>query len=234
MYPEVLPLVRAQFEFRYRLMPYLYTLLYRASEYNEPIIRPTFYDFEHDANTFEENDDFMLGPFLLVASVVEKGQRKREVYLPSGPSGWYEFHTGKWFRSGQTITVPTPLDYCPLFVREDGIIPLHTGEIHPPNACEGREFRIFPPTSIGETTYELFEDDGESWAYKKGQYTIVRIHLVSDQQKISLHVETKGEYVLPYQHFSFWFPPSEKRMLIVNGKQCDLPETGIPLIIDLK
>jgi alpha-glucosidase len=234
MYPEVLPLVRAQFEFRYRLMPYLYTLLYRASECNEPIIRPTFYDFENDANTFEENDDFMLGPFLLVASVVEKGQREREVYLPSGPSGWYEFHTGKWFHSGQTITVPTPLDYCPIFVRENGMIPFSIGEIHTPNACEGREFRIFPPTGVGETSYELFEDDGESWAYKQGQYAIVRIHLVSDRRKLSIHIETKGEYILPYQTISFWFPPSEKRMLSVNGKQFDLLKTGIPLIIDLK
>jgi alpha-glucosidase len=234
MYPDMLPLIRAQFEFRYRLMPYLYTLLYRASEYDEPVIRPTFYDFEHDASTFEENDDFMLGPSLLVASVVEKGQREREVYLPSGPGGWYEFHSGTWFQSGQTISVPAPLDYCPLFVREGGIVPLNNGKLHSPNACEEREFRVFPHTGVGEARYELFEDDGESWGYKKGYYTLIRLHLVSEEQQIPLHLETQGEYPLPYQTISFWFPPLEKRRLLVNGKQCDLSQTDIPLIIDLK
>ncbi len=61
-----------------------------------PIIRPTFYDFEHDETTFEENDDFMLGDSLLVASVVEKGKKEREVYLPNNPGGWYDFHVGTW------------------------------------------------------------------------------------------------------------------------------------------
>ena len=218
MYPEVLSVVREYITLRYRLMPYLYTLLYRASEYNEPMIRPTFYDFEMDERTFEENDDFMLGSSLLVAPVVEQGQREREVYLPSGPEGWYDFHSGQWYRSGQTLTVPAPLELCPLFIREGSIIPMNTGNIGFPHIEEQREFRIFPFSGNGETHYELFEDDGESWNYRIKKCMFIRVQLITNEQEIAIHTETEGRFSLPYQQISFRFPESETRRITVNGK----------------
>ena len=70
-----LPAIRGAIELRYRLLPYLYTLLWQAHADDEPMLRPTFLDHEHDAQTFEECDEFLLGRDLLVASVVEAGQR---------------------------------------------------------------------------------------------------------------------------------------------------------------
>ena len=216
MYPDVLPLIREQIRFRYRLLPYLYTLLYRASAYNEPIIRPTFYDFESDERTFEENDDFLLGSALLVASVVEPGQRERSVYLPKGPAGWYDFYSGQWYQSGQTITVAAPLDRCPLFVKEGGIIPLTTTGRNTQETPTHLELRCYPSKGIGESTYELFDDDGQSWAYRTGQYALLQIQMRSDETQIMLHVEQSGDYPLPYQQIAFRFPETEQRPVIVN------------------
>lgn len=83
MYPEVTPAIRSAIELRYRLLPYLYTLLWQAHADDEPMLRPTFLDHEHDAQTFAECDDFLLGRDLLVASVVEPGARQRRVWLPA-------------------------------------------------------------------------------------------------------------------------------------------------------
>ncbi|MCQ4034105.1 hypothetical protein FK513_32365, partial [Klebsiella pneumoniae] len=66
-------------ELRYRLLPYLYTLLWQAHADDEPMLRPTFLDHQHDAQTFAECDDFLLGRDLLVASVVEPGARQRRL-----------------------------------------------------------------------------------------------------------------------------------------------------------
>ena len=109
--------MRDLIKFRYRLMPYLYDLLWRYHDRLEPMMRPTFHDFPDDPRCFEENDDFLLGRSLLVASVVEPGQRTRDVYLPNGAS-WYDWWSGECFAGGETVTLTASWDRPPLLVRE--------------------------------------------------------------------------------------------------------------------
>ena len=117
MYPAATPAVREAINLRYRLLPYFYTLLWQACADDEPMLRPTFLDREQDARTFGENDDFLIGRDLLVASVVEPGQRRRSVYLPDNGEGWYCFYSGQWFGGGQTVTLAAALERLPLLVR---------------------------------------------------------------------------------------------------------------------
>ena len=77
MYPEILPAVRDALNWRERLAPLLYTLLWRAHVHHEPILRPLFYSFPGQAGSYEEHGQFMLGPDLLVAPVLEPGAARR-------------------------------------------------------------------------------------------------------------------------------------------------------------
>jgi alpha-glucosidase len=94
MYPEILPLVRAAMVWRERLAPLFYTLMWRAHAHHEPILRPLFFDFPDEAESYEENDAFMLGRDLLVAPVFEPGAVSRCVWLPKTEGGWYDIRTG--------------------------------------------------------------------------------------------------------------------------------------------
>ncbi len=114
---------------RYQLLPYIYDSLYQAHTHDEPMLRPTFLDHEHDENTFIENDDYLLGKDLLVASVVEEGQRERDIYLPNNEDGWYDFYTGQWYSAGNTISVAAPLERIPLLARR---------RCSDPDKCENR------------------------------------------------------------------------------------------------
>ncbi len=126
MHPDVVDDVRRAIELRYRLLPYLWSLAERAHAHHEPIIRPTFYDFPDVDNCFADSDDFMLGASMLVAPVVEPGQRRRAVFLPPLPEGrpWFAFDTGEALASGQRHTVDAPLSRLPLFVRHGAVIPV--------------------------------------------------------------------------------------------------------------
>ena len=64
----------------------------------EPIIRPLFYDFPDDPRAYDDQDALMLGPDVLFSPVVESGARAKAQYLPLGPAGWINFHTGECFR----------------------------------------------------------------------------------------------------------------------------------------
>jgi alpha-glucosidase len=122
MHAEVTPHVASAIRLRYRLMPYLWSLFEKAASAHQPIIRPTFFNFPADEQTYADCDDFMLGDALLVAPVVQMGERTRSVYLPAGPRAWINFHNGDTLAAGQHHTVLAGLETLPLFVPEGSVI----------------------------------------------------------------------------------------------------------------
>jgi len=90
----------------------------------------------------ENSFDFMLGPYMLIASIYKEGNftfslnspieiiiivgaKTRSVYLPANQhiKNWYDWHTGKVYSGGHTVQVETSLDTIPVFIAEGAIIP---------------------------------------------------------------------------------------------------------------
>ena len=217
MYPQVLPIIREAIEFRYRLMPYLYSLFVEAARTGHPIIRPMVYAFPNDARCCTESFDFMLGPNLLVASVLDAGQVARPVYLP-GDGEWCDFHTGQWHHGGQTIEADAPLERIPLFVPAGSIIPMgkvmrHIGE----QPDDLRQACVFPDPQRGRGTFTLVEDDGISLGYQRGEYAEVTLAVEAEPDHIALRVHPpQGHYSLPYTQVEFILPFDEARPVQVE------------------
>lgn len=114
---ENFKIMKKYIEIREKMRSYTRRLMKESSETGAPIIRPLFYHFPDDAQSWKINDEYMYGDKVLVAPVTEYLQRKRNVYLPDGAQ-WLEPETGKKYHGGQTITVNAPLDVIPVFVRE--------------------------------------------------------------------------------------------------------------------
>ncbi len=171
MYPEMVPQVREAIALRYRLMPYLYTLMWRASRDGTPAIRPLLWDFPQDATAVKTDDAFMLGPDVLVAPVLEEGALERSAYLPEHAGGWYDWHTGKHFDGGASVTVPAPLGRLPVFVRAGALIPL--GD--PTGIGDLREVLVCG--LVEGATGELYEDDGETADWRGTGGTLIRFRV---------------------------------------------------------
>ena len=225
MYPEITANIRELIKFRYRLIPYLYDLLWRSHSNFEPMIRPTLYDFPDDERCFEENDDMMLGGKLLVASVVAPGQDKREVYLPQG-CAWFDFWRGDRFEGGQTITLPAPWDRPPLLVREGSAIPLNLAEQHFAAPADRRGFALFPPAAGGEMNDTFFEDDGESEAYRQQQYGTWQLHLLADATTLELSITRNGNCPPKAEQVTVLLPLTEKRLLKLGAATLLADEIG--------
>ena len=123
MYGDCTGYIRDAIKFRYRMIPYLYSLMERAHETGLPIMEPMCSAFQQDPACYEEGVDFMMGDSLLVANVVEKGAAARRIYLPR-EERFYDFYTRKAYEGGQTIEIPVTLSSIPLFVRGGAIIPM--------------------------------------------------------------------------------------------------------------
>lgn len=238
MHPAVTAHARAALRLRYRLMPYTYTLYWRAAVDNEPILRPTFVEFEDDENTFDDCDEMMLGGAILAAPVVERGATTRKVYLPrigSGSDGlvsgdgtrasdsslgWYDFYGEEWLAGGQVVTLDAPLEKLPLLVAEGSMVPM-TGEAHnferlhdEPSRC----VRVFPFRGVGKATGQLYEDDGLGWGFRNGGYRWLTFEMETNEEEVRISVATEGSYKLPYEEIVFAMPASEKRPLKLSAR----------------
>ncbi len=222
MHAEVAGIVRDAIQLRYHLMPYLYTLYHRAHRDHQPIVRPTFYDFEEDPRTFEENDDFMLGDQLLIASVVEPGAVERTVYLPKGPDGWVDINRGTWYGSGKTVTLQAPLDVVPVLARDGAILPMNANP-HPVSPMEDtdRMLWVFPHRREGRSTFRLYEDDGETVAHRRGHFCEVEIAMESTPDHVQLFAHREGVFEPGYSQFTIVLPAYERRPIRLNGWPVD-------------
>jgi alpha-glucosidase len=215
MHPKATHFVRDLIKLRYRLIPYLYFLLWQYHHDYEPMIRPTFYDFPHDPRCWLDGDEMMVGRALLAAPVVEPGLVDREVYLPLG-TRWYDFWSGEVFEGGQTVNSPAPWNQPVLFAREGCAIPVNVAAQSFVARADRRAFMIFPPISSGAFTTVNFEDDGESEAYRTGGYGGCRIKVEADAKSVSVQVQRFGAMGLDPE-VSLILPSSEKRTVSMSG-----------------
>jgi alpha-D-xyloside xylohydrolase len=86
-------------------------------------MRTLFYEFPADSRSWDVSDEYLFGPDLLVAPVMDAGMKQRPVYLPDGAQ-WTNAWTGEVLTGGQTVTVDAPLDLIPLFLRDGANLPI--------------------------------------------------------------------------------------------------------------
>lgn len=218
MFPEVTDHIREAIKFRYRLLPYLYTVLYAAVTADEPMLRPTFLDHESDARTFAESDEFLIGRDLLVASVMDKGAASRTLYLPENGTGWWNFWTGEWHAGGQELTLPVTLGSMPLFVRAGSVLPLAEGLTRADSRKDtARTLAIFPAQGAVSSVSHEYADDGFAANALDGNHALIRMELTSDAESISLTLSRTGAYAPAWTEAKVILPAGETRKLTVNG-----------------
>ncbi len=120
--PTVLSQIKPALFERYELLPYWYTLAFEAGATGAPYVRPMLWAHPDDAAMRWVDDQFMLGPSVLVAPVLENGAREREVWLPAGR--WYDRATGQAHDGPGPVTVPAEVDRIPVFVRGGAVLPV--------------------------------------------------------------------------------------------------------------
>lgn len=125
LWESVAHVARKYLKLRYSLLPYWYTLFYRASTRGTTVLEPMFFVFSNDQETYRIDRQFFVGNGLLVSPAVQDNQMNVSAYLPP-EAQWYEFLTG--LRVSQTgwIKLDAPMDHILLHVRGGVVIPMYT------------------------------------------------------------------------------------------------------------
>lgn len=157
---------RNYIKLRYRLLPYLYSLFYDASQTGMPVCRSLAIDYSFDHNIYDHrfHNQYLFGPALLVAPV-ESSKDLVKVYLPE--CNWYDFYTDQKHSGSSVIVADCPLDKLPVYVKEASIIPMRAKAGNTVND-QGDILEIHLYNGEQENSFVLYEDDGETFSYQQG------------------------------------------------------------------
>lgn len=153
---------------RYRLLPYVYSLAGDVYFHDYTLMRALCMDFPDDPQSLQVKDEYLFGPAMLVCPVLNYRVTTRQVYLPAG-TGWYDVYQGNFYAGGQTRQVAAPLDRMPVFVRAGALVPLGP-DLEYVNQKPADTLTWYVYTGA-DGQFDLYEDDGVSYAYEKGQYS---------------------------------------------------------------
>ncbi|MFL0266551.1 TIM-barrel domain-containing protein [Candidatus Clostridium radicumherbarum] len=210
---DTLDINRKYIKLRYKLIPYLYDLMWQGENNGLPIMRPLVLHYSEDKNTYNLNDEFLFGENILVAPVVEQGKTFRAVYLPEGQ--WIDYWTGEIITGTNTIIKEAPLDICPIYIKAGSVIPNYPEQSYiGEKNIEELILDIYP----GSCEYAHYEDDGESFEYQKGKYNLYKFTMERKSELIiDVDILNKG-YNYCYKSFKFIINSLEYKEVTFNNE----------------
>jgi alpha-glucosidase len=211
-----LTIVRDFLRLRYRLLPYLYTLAWQASQKGYPLVRPLFWPQAEDPELWDVDDAFLLGDVLLVAPVIEEGGRSRCVKLPQGD--WYNFWDDSLLEGRREVEIDAPLERIPILVAAGSVLPMEEDNV--------LQLHVYPPKD-GMGFGQLYSDAGEGF----GASRIDRFRYMRRGDELTLDWEKEGDYQLPYTSVEIYLHGVVYRFAQVDGKAIE--SQGKRLLIEV-
>ena len=233
MYPEYQEEIKAAYALRYHYMVYLYSLMRVAHLEGLPVWRPLFMEFPHDARCLEDQSlSFMFGPSLLVATVLEKGQTERPIYLPAGHK-WYDLNDNfKVYEGGQTILYPVTAASIPMFLRDNAIV-VASDDLKRLVFDKVKTLQLLVAATATvdaqeNLEFDYYEDDGHSKDFEHGGYANTHIKVLPGEH-MEIHFNKTGSLEHSYEQLRVQVVSKTKGALFVS---CDGQELTRYLVAD--
>ncbi len=208
---------------RYRLLPYIYSAFYEASQTGMPVARSMalYYPFEQKTYEGDFQNQFFFGSNLLVVPIAS-GTSITKIFLPEG--NWYSLLDDRYFQGNQVIYWDTPITEVPVFVRESAIIPMQQLQQNT-NEAGGDTLELHLYKGQVDGQYELYEDAGDGHDYQSGTYALRKIEFSAAETKWTIS-EQEGSYSSKWQNVRFYFHGLERTItsITINGNQVELTD----------
>jgi len=169
---------RDAMQLRHALIPYIYSMAWRAHQTGISLVTPMYYADNSNASAFDAHDQYYFGSELIAAPITrpsdpQTGFAVKRIWFPAGT--WFNFFTGEQVAGGQWRDVKATLKDIPVYAKAGAIVPLAPkvgwGGIDNPTELD---IYIF---SGADNAFDLYEDDGETTDYQKGKYAITKFSL---------------------------------------------------------
>lgn len=213
-YPEaVSKAARAAFQWRYQLVPYLYTMARVAHDSGVSLCRPMYYEYPEAEGAYSARFQYLFGDQMIAAPLVqpadaESGLATIDVWVPEGT--WIEYTTKETFTGPGWVRLVGDLSRVPMLMKAGAILPL-AGPFEAPSPThlasgtteaiphDRLVLSVFPGA---QGSFRLYEDDGLSMAYQDGAFEWTEITTCMDGPEtwvVHIAPVEGGCYALPEQ-----------------------------------
>jgi len=160
LWPTVTQVAIKTLNARYLILPYIYTLFYLASVNGGQVAQGLLFQFPQDATTYAIDQQFMLGPAILITPVLQQGATSVKGYFPD--AAWYNFWDGTPLGNTGYVTLNTPITDIQIHVLGGNVVPMQESAMTL-YACRQSTYRLTVALDRnGAATGSVFIDDGES------------------------------------------------------------------------
>ena len=221
--------MQEQLRLRHKLIPYLYSANYRTPRYGEPICMPMYYRYD-EGEAYELDNQYIFGGQLMVCPITQPADKrlnlaKTRVWLPEGR--WTDIFNGRVYNGDMLVDMYRDIDSIPVLASAGSIVPMYRN-------ADTNNLSLDQPLEIhlwrGDGYFELYEDDGETNAYREGKYAITEFNLEENGDNLRLTITPPAD--------SHGLLPDEREMYIlfrdVVAEEIKVSVGREPVVIELK
>lgn len=227
--------------FRHRMIPYTYTMNRLTEKEGRPLLMPMYYAYPNEEGAYKVGNEYFFGTQLIVAPITHKADKRThtaavDIWLPEGR--YTDIFTGEVYCGGKTV-INRDIASIPVLAPAGAIIPLDGRKTG--NDCgnpESLEILIYR----GNGSFKLYEDDGESLAYRDGHYAETEFKLEETGSTLKFTVSpAEGDLTLIPSSRKYVFSfrdvaSADKISVVANGETVDFTaekeENGLSVTVD--
>ncbi|MFK8009898.1 MAG: glycoside hydrolase family 31 protein [Saprospiraceae bacterium] len=188
---DIAELSRRAIEFRYRILPYIYTAFWQYTTKGTPMLRPLAFLEQQEKETLHRMEEFTLGDHILVCPISQPKVEGRWMFLPKGD--WFNFWTDEKAESNLEFWAPTGIDEIPVFVRGGAVIPSFESQQYV-GEKEKPQIYLHVYYINGENKSQFYLDEGEGYGYEKGESTLRNYIVTGDENKLTISQKIEGNF----------------------------------------
>jgi len=224
---EVEEISRNYLNFRYSLLPTIYSAFHQSTHNGLPLAASLAIHFPQDEAIYQTafQNEYLFCDSFLVAPV-ESFREISKVYLPQGE--WYYLYTDQKHQGGQVIYQDSPLNYLPVYVQAGKIFAQQSPTQHTGMAPDSTLNLHLYRGSTG-STYIHYEDAGEGLDYLEGEFFSREIQYQPENGSLKIE-QAKGQQSSQYAKIRLFFHGFESLNPLLNGTKQDLKSTDFAFL----
>jgi len=225
--PEIHSMMNEFLQLRHKMVPYLYTMNYRAYAQDTPLVLPMYYYNPRCLESYRVPNEYYFGTGLIVAPITSPrlsglNRAKERVWLPEGT--FIDFFSGTIYEGGRMMDMYRDINTMPVFAKAGAVIPM-TEEIDAVSTCGNPSSLTLKVYAGADGSFSLYEDDNETCDYEKGICAITEFEWKWDgEQRFAVH-PVQGELSLVPEKRDYtieiWGCTESEVLCTSNGKTAE-------------